>query len=192
MRNVPVGAGRRNNKISSSNHYRQLTIPEQNADPNTGFPTNIPEPNWPYTWSPVPPPPGFCPPGVPIVTPFSPTPAYWVPLLPQSSSPNSSSGLNSPTLGKRSRDELTTTTVRPNGSEPVKNQISVPNTLKIYDPREAANCSIRTALSDSLGEGIFKGFQPKDYEKNHIFETDLILQANPAALSRSLKFHEAT
>ena len=88
-----------------------------------GFPPQMPcfpGAPWPYPWnsaqwsSPVPPP-AFCPPGFPM--PFYHAAAYWdctvpgswnVPWFPQSSSPKPtapSSGPNSPTLGKHSRDE---------------------------------------------------------------------------------------
>ncbi|KAF2299441.1 hypothetical protein GH714_031958 [Hevea brasiliensis] len=88
-----------------------------------GFPPQIPcfpGTPWPYPWnsaqwsSPVPPP-AFCPPGFPM--PFYPTAAYWgctvpgtwnMPWIPHPSRPNQtalSSGPNSPTLGKHSRDE---------------------------------------------------------------------------------------
>lgn len=102
MRNVPVGAGRRKNKTSDSNHYRQqLSVPESEPVPSSGFPTTvpcIPRSHWPYLCPPVPPP------GVPVVPTFYLSP-YCVPMLPQPSSPSSSSGLNSTTLGKHSRDE---------------------------------------------------------------------------------------
>lgn len=187
-----------------------------------GFPPQIPffpGASWPYPWnsaqwsSPVPPP-AFCPPGFPM--PFYPAAAYWgctvpgtwnIPWLPQPSSPKvatPSSGLNSPTLGKHSRDENMLKTSNSGEEEPAKANNSerslwIPKTLRIDDPGEAAKSSIWTTLgitndkADSIGgRGLFKAFQSKGDEKNHTTETSPVLQANPAALSRSLKFHESS
>lgn len=174
---------------------------------------------WPYTWnsaqwSPPVPVPAFCPPGFPM--PFYPAAAYWgcsvpgtwnIPWLPQPSSPNAagpSSGPNSPTLGKHSRDE---NIFKPNYSaeeEPPKESSSerslwIPKTLRIDDPGEAAKSSIWATLgikndrADSIsGGGLFKSFQPKNDERKHIAETSKVLQANPAALSRSVSFQESS
>ncbi|XVF60064.1 hypothetical protein PTKIN_Ptkin08bG0013000 [Pterospermum kingtungense] len=130
-----------------------------------GFPPQVqcfPGAPWPYPWnsaqwsSPVPPP-AFCPPGFPM--PFYPAAAYWgctvsgtwnVPWLPQLSSPKqtgSSSGPNSPTLGKHSRDENTGKPSNSGEEEPVKENnaercLWIPKTLRIDDPGEAARSSI--------------------------------------------------
>ncbi|XP_065856223.1 cyclic dof factor 2 [Euphorbia lathyris] len=174
---------------------------------------------WPYAWnsaqwsSPVPPPP-FCPPGFPM--PFYPTAAYWgcavpgawnmPPWVPQASCPNPNqtapnSGPNSPTLGKHSREESTAKQSN-DGEESVKEKnaersLWIPKTLRIDDPGEAAKSSIWTTLgikhdkADSInGRRLFKPFESKSDEKNHTDETSSVLQANPAALSRSVKFHE--
>ncbi|KDP27160.1 hypothetical protein JCGZ_19859 [Jatropha curcas] len=181
---------------------------------------------WPYPWnsaqwssatclSPVTPP-AFCPPGFPM--PFYPTAAYWgctvpgtwnMPWIPQPSSPNqtatqtaTSSGPNSPTLGKHSRDE---NVQKPNnsGEEPGKENnaercIWIPKTLRIDDPGEAAKSSIWTTLgitNDKVdfvgGRGLFKAFESKGDEKHRTTEASPLLNANPAALSRSLKFRES-
>lgn len=173
---------------------------------------------WPYPWNPAQwntpvPPPAFCPPGFPM--PFYPAAAYWgctvpgnwnMPWIPHPSSPNQaalSSGPNSPTLGKHSRDENTQRTNN-SGEEPVKECnaercLWIPKTLRIDDPEEAAKSSIWTTLgikndkADSIGgRGLFKAFESKSNEKNHKTETSPVLQANPAALSRSLKFQESS
>lgn len=67
------------------------------------------------------------------------------------------------------------------------------------DPGEAARSSIWATLgikpdrADSVGGGgLFKAFQSKSDEKTHVSETSTVLQANPAALSRSLSFHETS
>ncbi|KAK9272869.1 hypothetical protein L1049_003247 [Liquidambar formosana] len=187
-----------------------------------GFPPQIPcfpGAPWPYPWnsaqwsSPVPPP-AFCPPGFPM--PFYPAAGYWgctipgtwnIPWLPQPSALNHvapSSGPNSPTLGKHSRDENMLKPSNSEEEEPLKENNSerclwIPKTLRIDDPGEAARSSIWATLgikndkADSIsGGGLFKAFQSKSEEKNHVAETSPVLQANPAALSRSLNFHESS
>lgn len=173
---------------------------------------------WPQPWnsaqwgslaSPHP----FCPPGFPM--PFYPAPPYWgctipgtwnVPwILPPTTSPNhaaSSSGLSSPTLGKHSRDENVLKQTNPEEEESQKANnpercLWIPKTLRIDDPGDAARSSIWETLgikndkADTIGGGgLFKAFQSKGNEKNHISETSPVLQANPAALSRSVNFHE--
>ncbi|XP_062106640.1 cyclic dof factor 2 [Humulus lupulus] len=191
---------------------------EQVIQNSQGVPPQMPcfpGPPWPYPWNaaqwnPSVPMPAFCPPGYPM--PFYPAAAYWgcnvpgtwnIPWLPLPTSPNPvapSSGPNSPTLGKHSRDE---NTVKPNSSEEEQPKESsserylwIPKTLRIDDPGEAARSSIWATLgikndkSDSIsGGGLFKAFQPKNDEKNRRAEHS-VLQANPAALSRSLSFQE--
>ncbi|KAL5582271.1 hypothetical protein UlMin_014713 [Ulmus minor] len=185
-----------------------------------GFPPQMPcypGAPWPYPWNsaqwshPVPMP-AFCPPGFPM--PFFPAAAYWgcsvpgtwnIPWVPQPASPNQtapSSSPNSPTLGKHSRDE---NALKPNNSgeeEPTKENNSerclwIPKTLRIDDPGEAAKSSIWATLgikndrADSCrGGGLFKAFQSNNNEKAQVAETSQVLQANPAALSRSLSFQE--
>ncbi|KAE9620014.1 hypothetical protein Lal_00040262 [Lupinus albus] len=193
-----------------------------------GFPPHVPYFSgapWPFPWNPAQwnspvPPPNFFPPGFTI--PFYPAAAYWgftvppgawnmnIPWLAQPSSPNStaratSSGPNSPTLGKHSREE---NTVKSNdaadgdehcqGNNKEKN-LWVPKTLRIDDLGEAEKCSMWTTLGieinkvDSFpGGGLFKAFTSKRDEKNHVIQTSPVLQANPAALSRSINFHESS
>ncbi|XVE56915.1 hypothetical protein DITRI_Ditri04bG0049200 [Diplodiscus trichospermus] len=179
-----------------------------------GFPSPIPclpGVPWPYPWNSAMPPPAFCPSGFPMS--FYPPAAYWncgipgtwnVPWLsPQSStSPIQkapTSGLNSPTLGKHSREG---DMVKLDDSEKQKSPkqkngcVLVPKTLRIDDPSEAAKSSIWATLgikNESLsGGGLFKAFNSKSGEKNHIAEASPVLRANPAALSRSLNFHESS
>lgn len=165
---------------------------------------------WPLPWNSAVPGPGLCPPGIPM--PFYPG-AYWncgvpgpwnVPWLsPQSASSNQSSpttGSNSP-LGKHSRDG---NMIKPDGSQeaeqpkqkPAPNgTVLVPKTLRIDDPSEAAKSSIWTALGikkESINRGgVFGGFLSKNDEKDHLPEPSPALKANPAALARSLNFHES-
>ncbi|CAA7035064.1 unnamed protein product [Microthlaspi erraticum] len=207
MRSVPVGAGRRKNKNNntSSSHYPHVTISETNGPVlsfSLGDDQKVPKNNmfgnpklvaartenndhhsidesrirnnkmngldcfpgvpWPYTWNP----------GLYPVYP------YWnIPVL--SSSPNS-------TLGKHSRDEKETTQGKQRYGS-----VLVPKTLRIDDPNEAAKSSIWTTLGIK-NDVMFKGFNSKKEVKisKEETETSLVLCANPAALSRSINFHE--
>ncbi|GKU97202.1 hypothetical protein SLEP1_g10373 [Rubroshorea leprosula] len=206
----------------SKDEVGKARLQDQMVRPCQGFPPHIPcypGAPWPYPWnstqwsSPVPPP-AFCPPGFPM--PFYPAAAYWgctvpgtwgVPWVPQSSSPKqtaSSSAPNSPTLGKHSRDESTGKPSNSEEEEPVKESNSerclwIPKTLRIDDPGEAARSSIWATLgikNDKVnpigGGGLFKAFQSKGDDKNPVLEASPVLQANPAALSRSINFHESS
>ncbi|KAJ4712944.1 cyclic dof factor 3-like [Melia azedarach] len=180
-----------------------------------GFPSPVPclpGVPWPYPWNTAVPPPAFCPSGFPMS--FYPATFWncgvpgtwnmpWYPPSPQSS-PNRkapSSGPNSPTLGKHSRDA---DMLKPDDMEKEEQRSSgekngcvlVPKTLRIDDPNEAAKSSIWATLgikNETISSGsLFKGLQGKSDEKNHMVETSPVLRANPAALSRSLNFHEST
>ncbi|KAG6415714.1 hypothetical protein SASPL_123128 [Salvia splendens] len=177
---------------------------------------------WPYPWhsvqwtAPVSPP-NF-PPGGFALPFYPPAPAYWgcavpgpwnvpwiIPPTPSQGNTPPISSPNSPTLGKHSRDDNTLMPVNPEeASEKESNPkkcLWVPKTLRIDDPGEAAKSSIWATLgiknerADSVGSGgLFKAFesQLKGGEKAHGPETSTVLQANPAALSRSLNFHESS
>ncbi|KAL6850507.1 hypothetical protein ACP4OV_021134 [Aristida adscensionis] len=106
-------------------------------------------------------------------------------LSPSSSSNSSCSGNGSPTLGKHSRD-----------SNPLKEEkqksLWVPKTLRIDDPDEAAKSSIWATLGIKPGDpGTFKPFQSKVESKGQTSDA-AVLQANPAALSRSQSFQESS
>lgn len=167
----------------------------------------IPSVLWPYPWNSPVPSPALCPSGFPL--PFFPTP-FWNCTMPGNwnsswfsshSSPSNlkstSSGPNSPTLGKHSRDGDIIKQDSLHKEEPSKQRngcVLVPKTLRFDDPSEAAKSSIWETLgikNESVsGGGMFKAFKStnKD-EKNHV-EASSVLRANPAALSRSLNFHE--
>ncbi|XP_051115619.1 cyclic dof factor 1-like [Andrographis paniculata] len=124
----------------------------------------------------------------------------WLSMLPPATNPtgsSSDSGSGSP-LGKHSRS-----------GEPIKSKttsaessIVVPKTLRIDDPEEAAKSPIWDTLGikfdydASSREGLFKALQPKENEKKQIVTVSTVnlnsplLQANPAALSRSISFRE--
>ena len=184
-----------------------------------GFPpqlTYLPSSPWPYPWNSAVPPPAFCPPGYHPVSVY-PTPSYWgcmgpswnVPCISSQSSVNNSlsapsSGPNSP-LGKHSRDGNIITPANSQKEKPdmehnnSESNVLIPKTLRIDDPSEAAKSSIWSTLgiknekANSLnGGGLFKAFPSKGNDKNHVVEASPVLHANPAALSRSLTFHERT
>lgn len=162
---------------------------------------------WPYPWNaPVPSPP-MCPPGFPLS--FYPAAFWncgvpgnwnipWFPPHPSAQNPISpTSTPNSPTLGKHSREGDVIRTDNSQKDEPSKPRngcVLVPKTLRIDDPSEAAKSSIWATLGikneSASGGGMFKAFQSKKDDKDHVVEASLVLRANPAALSRSLNFHE--
>ncbi|XP_062169102.1 cyclic dof factor 3 isoform X2 [Alnus glutinosa] len=197
--------------VSNSMERGKHCPQEPFAQSINGFPPQIPclpGVPWPYPWNSAVPPPALCPPGFPMS--FYPT-AYWncgvpgtwnIPWPSPQSSPNQkppSSGPHSPTLGKHSRDGDMLKPYNLEKEEPPKQKngcVLVPKTLRIDDPSEAAKSSIWATLgikNESLcGGGMFKAFQSKSDEKNRIAETSAVLLANPAALSRSLNFHESS
>ncbi|CAN6454854.1 unnamed protein product [Victoria cruziana] len=114
-------------------------------------------------------------------------------LSPSSSTSNGgcSSGNNSPTLGKHSRDGS------PTGEGKQERGVWIPKTLRIDDPDEAAKSSIWATLGikhESAERvtkgGIFKAFEPKKGTERNMADASPALRANPAALSRSQAFHE--
>ncbi|XP_050228507.1 cyclic dof factor 2 [Mercurialis annua] len=206
--------------ISTTSISKDEASKDGSQDPGTqncpAFPPQVPcfhGTPWPYPWNSAQynsqlPPTAFCHPAFPM--PFYPAAAYWgctvpanwnMPWIPQPPSPNQTaptSGPNSPTLGKHSRDD---SVLKPSDTEeePTKEKIWIPKTLRIDDPGEAAKSSIWKTLGinkdkpDSIGgRGLFKVFESKGNDKNHATETSSVLHANPAALSRSVKFHESS
>ncbi|XP_057981513.1 cyclic dof factor 3-like [Malania oleifera] len=154
--------------------------------------------------------PGFCSPGINF--PFLP-PSYWgcmpgwdsrkcnmsligsTSCLSTSSSTSNSGCLSngSPTLGKHSRD------ANLQSEEKAEKFLWVPKTLRIDDPNEAAKSSIWATLGIKADKsepiikgGIFKAFQPKTESSGNTSDADQVLQANPAAVSRSQTFQEST
>ncbi|PWA44364.1 DOF transcription factor 21 [Artemisia annua] len=168
-----------------------------------GYPIQIPcfphpAPPWPY----------LGPSGVPVN--FYPTPQYWGCTMQVPPSPWSMQYVapNSP-LGKHSRDgNLLSPSSSSRNEVSSKDKISessilVPKTLRINDPNEAAKSLLWSTLGISKeghgnntsinGGNLWKAFQSKSDEKNEVDVTSLVnLQANPAALSRSLNFHETS
>lgn len=108
-------------------------------------------------------------------------------VSPSSSSNSSCSGNGSPTLGKHSRDS------NPLKEEKREKSLWVPKTLRIDDPDEAAKSSIWATLGIKPGDpGTFKPFQSKVESKGQRSDAAQVLQANPAALSRSQSFQESS
>ncbi|KAL3501428.1 hypothetical protein ACH5RR_035877 [Cinchona calisaya] len=180
----------------------------------------FPGPPWPYLWNsaqwrtPLPPT-ALGPSGFPIS--FYSAPPYWgcaapspwnMPWLsPAPSSPDHSAlstSPTSPTLGKHTRDGNIISPPNQGKKDPfernhAERSILIPKTLRIDDPNEAAKSSIWSTLGiknekiDSIsGRSLFKAFPSKGDFKNQVADTSLVLQANPAAFSRSQQFHEST
>lgn len=211
--------------VSLNNGVSKNVLPEE-LMPNRHMVPQLPcHPGapWPYPWNSVPWSTPLSPPTFGAATfplPFCPTlqpywgsavPGTWnipwviTPAASQNLTP-SSSGPNSPTLGKHSRDDSNIFKPANGRSEggsskdgDSEKNFWVPKTLRIDDMGEAAKSSMWETLgikndgTDSItGRGLFKAFQCRSYggEKHHIAETSRVLQANPAALSRSLSFRE--
>ncbi|CAI0433279.1 unnamed protein product [Linum tenue] len=142
--------------------------------------------------------PGFSPPGVPLHF----LPASYLSCMPvwpngchspSSSSTSCSSGNGTPTLGKHCRDTSL------DDEEKVEKSIVIPKTLRIDDPNEALRSPLWSALGLKQEPGvlvtkgsIFKTFQSKGEGKVPVQESAHILEANPAALSRSQTFQEGS
>ncbi|KAL2254047.1 cyclic dof factor 1 [Sesamum indicum] len=176
-----------------------------------GFPSPvpcIPGVAWPFPWNSAVPLPAMCPPAYPM--PFYPAP-YWncslpnawnVPWLsvPSPTVNQKATGSNpSSPLGKHSRNGELLKPKNTEGKEHLEpknpeSSIVVPKTLRIDDPEEAAKSSIWETLGikyDTISrEGLFKALQPKGDEKKQAVSASPVLQANPAALSRSINFQE--
>ncbi|GAB4855207.1 hypothetical protein Ancab_023833 [Ancistrocladus abbreviatus] len=115
-------------------------------------------------------------------------------LSPVSSTGNGScSGNSSPSLGKHSRE------LNSQDGEKTEKCLWVPKTLRIDDPDEAAKSSIWATLGIKPHKdepfskgGIFKAFPSKTKANLQTSETEQVLKANPAALSRSHAFQESS
>ncbi|KAC9443388.1 hypothetical protein E3N88_45830 [Mikania micrantha] len=188
MRNMAVGAGRRKNK-NLANHSRCITISQETVTTCNSAPENLqngfhsqvhsfPKVSWPY---------------IPVPTILPPMPihpsTYWncIPFLPPSTPTITDS-----VLGKRSRNELLISNDCDGElkKQKNKNSILIPKTLRIDDPDEAARSSIWATLG--IKNENFKAFQEKSKEskKHQDTTTPSVLQANPAAFSRSICFQE--
>lgn len=152
-------------------------------------------PNVPWSSPNMPPTAAFCPP-IPLPSIWGciynwPNGAWNLPWLgfnnlicgPSSLIDNGFSGYGSPTLGKHSRDA---------SLHVEEKSILIPKTLRIDDPNEAAKSSIWATLGIKPEVGIFKPFRSKSANKGQTSDAAQVLQANPAALSRSQSFQESS
>ncbi|KAG6396059.1 hypothetical protein SASPL_142197 [Salvia splendens] len=173
---------------------------------------------WPYPWNPVQWNSAVSPPSFPVPFYAAAPPPYWacavpgawnVPYVMQQlpTALQTPPSPNSPALGKHLREETAPKTANAEEGEAKETNLErnlwFPKTLRIDDPGEAAKSSIWATLgikneragavgASGGGSGLFKVFQPqsKGDEKSLGSEASTVLQANPAALSRSLNFHE--
>ncbi|KAI4365874.1 hypothetical protein MLD38_021820 [Melastoma candidum] len=145
---------------------------------------------WPYPWSPPAPSQGFCP-----------TAAFWTWNIPFVLSQQPSS-MNDNITGIPSADSAITPAKRSSDTKPELDSpkqangcLVVPKIRRMDNPDEAAKCSIWASLgikhdANIKGSASSGGFLPMGSGKVREGEKLPALQANPAALSRSLNFHE--
>lgn len=189
---------------STSGHSGSHETVERRGEGLTPQLSFFPSSPWPYPWNSSMPPPTFCPPGYPLS--FYTAPAYWGCMQPSwniscispQSSVDNSVTVSTPTLGKHTRDGniIATSNSQKIDHKSSEHNVLVPKTLRIDDPSEAARSSMWSKLGSKNDKGssggLFKPFPSKGSDMNHMVEASPVLQANPAALSRSLTFHEQT
>ncbi|KAL1810249.1 hypothetical protein ACET3Z_027239 [Daucus carota] len=196
-----------NKKLNSNMERKKDGTAEPEVHGIQGFPTQVPfHPTlpWPCPWNSTVPMQAIYPPGVPF--PYYPTP-YWnynvpgswsIPWLqppPQVAHQDASIyDSKSQVLGKHSREGDLLRPINVEDSEHCKQNDSersvlVPKSLRIDDLDETAKGSIFASLGIK-NDSISKAFQPKKDEKNNVLKPSPILNANPAAMSRSLRFQE--
>jgi len=202
-RSMLVGAGRRKNKISSfssdaSHNHQMSTVLNFGSDSPIMSSTSLAkkmnvgsdgetfgESNQCFFPQQFPLNPAMC---YPVS--FQPRIAYYggclVPSWSLQSVTAQSCVPSKPTLGKHSRDGSEN-----NNKESDNNSVLIPKTLRIEDPIEASKGSNWLTLGIKSGGGLFNGFASMGGDRNHVVEAaSSVLKANPAALSRSLVFHE--
>ncbi|KAK4403002.1 Cyclic dof factor 1 [Sesamum angolense] len=153
-------------------------------------------------WTSPKPPTTFGQSGFPVT--FYPATPYWASAVTSPWNIPLVSSTSSSILGKHSREETmirSSNLGKENLFEKVgtERSVLVPKTLRIDDPDKAAKSSIWSTLGIKKekigsihGKGLFKAFEPKGDRNSNIDNTAMVLQANPAALCRSLNFHEST
>lgn len=170
MRNMAVGAGRRKTKNISPSSLHQETEPEDAQQPAT---INF------QAFASIWPNPAFFP--VPV---YASTP-YWTWVNPGCTNLGELSP-NSP-LGKHPRE------TNQGEKRAEESTVLAPKTLRFDDPSEAAMSSIWTTLGikNQKSSGCFdSGAFFAGFGLRGEGTSTRMLQANPAALSRSLTFHE--
>ncbi|XP_058772495.1 cyclic dof factor 3-like [Vicia villosa] len=112
-----------------------------------------------------------------------------------------SCGPSKSTLGKHSRDgdmiNLSNSEKEKVGLESNNkdsndsNEVLIPKLLRFDDPKDVAKSSIWSTVGVKNGRGVFKGFGSNCDNNNHAVDaSSSVLKANPAALSRSIVYHE--
>ncbi|KAL2903946.1 Cyclic dof factor 2 [Bienertia sinuspersici] len=147
-----------------------------------------------------------------VASPFN---LQWLPNPSMNSDQSSTSSCspNSTSLGKRSREGTMLMASNTNNKESSEvrefqnSRVVIPKTLRFFDPSEAAKSSICTTLGIKNNKNAASGRlalfgelqQPKSsvsYDRtttnmiSGVEASSMVLQANPAAFSRSLAFHE--
>ncbi|CAN8239078.1 unnamed protein product [Cochlearia groenlandica] len=219
MRSVPVGSGRRKNKgWATSNPYLQVTSENSHNNNNSGtilsfgsFESSVTEnsknqvrdtkitadsASQEHNAHK-----GFLAPQV--MSPWTyhsnlyPVPFFWgcaVPLWPTSES-------TSPCLGKRTRDQTQGGNKHTSTSITRPRLVSESLRVDTEQPNQATKSAVWDKLSTKLekerkGFGLFNGFETKSIKNVNraslVPETSISLQANPAAMSRSMNFREST
>ncbi|KAL1135747.1 hypothetical protein V6Z11_A12G192600 [Gossypium hirsutum] len=202
MRNVPVGAGRRKTKSSSSSlHYHHVMISEAILGAQASAVNQASGDSCVFTF-------GSDSSVFSLPPSFYSSPTYRPSVVPVATlssasinqcAPNTESSSPTPTwpfLGKHSRDEKGKPSADSNISE--RRASSNSKALRIDDDTEETAKSsmlatLRIKTKNTNSGGIFDGFQSKTSDdRNYRLTTFSMLRANPAALSRSLHFHENT
>ncbi|ESQ28284.1 hypothetical protein EUTSA_v10018679mg [Eutrema salsugineum] len=162
-------------KITADSPSQEHRTHQGFLPPQVMFPSNSSP--WPYQWSPTGP-----------NANFYPIPFYWgctVPIWPTSET--------SPCLGKRSRDQTEDATDLTR-ARLVSEALRV-NTKPINQAATSVVWSKLPTKPEKKTEGfsLFNGFETKGINRRSLVpETSLNLQANPAAMSRSMNFREST
>lgn len=204
MRNVAVGSGRRKNKSNCPSNPDHTKHPElfpsaQGISCFSGNAVHFSSPVLQDTTFPSSFAINFYPANPYCIS--SAVPRTWRPAPLLSSSQSMSSANPTSPLGKHhiNGSLLKSNT---NGSdsdvESGTNRYFMPNkALKVDYRNDAATCSMRYSMDikgnnkgSFMGSTHFKAFYPILHGKHHIADNSLILQANPAAFSRSMNFHE--
>ncbi|KAM7520720.1 hypothetical protein LguiB_019682 [Lonicera macranthoides] len=214
-RSVPRGCGDNGDDHSSgssvtaansTDEIGRIGFQDPRLNSHSGFTPQVqcfPGAPWSYPWNPA----QWnsaVPPGFPM--PFYPVSPYWGCTMPGSWNVQwvPQPAASPPILGKHSRDEdsLKSSPSMENKQEKENNPekcLWFPKTMRIDEPGEAERSSLWATLgfqndkADCVrGGSLFKAFKSKGDEKNHSSEPSPVLQANPAALSRSLKFQESS
>ncbi|XP_058772469.1 cyclic dof factor 1-like [Vicia villosa] len=122
------------------------------------------------------------------------------PLWNVQSVPTQSCGPSKPVLGKHSRDgdmiNHSNSKKEKRGLESNNKErndsVLIPKLLRFGDPNDVAKNSIWSTVGVKNGRGVFEGFGSNSDDNNHAVDasSSVLMKANPAALSRSIVYHE--